>query len=43
MHCFKKLKGCKKWDEVRLTLKETSYGEGPTPNTWPRPTGQSAT
>jgi hypothetical protein len=33
MHCFKKLKGCKKWDEVQLTLKEADDGEGPTHNT----------
>jgi hypothetical protein len=30
MHCFKKLEGYKKWDQVRLTLREVSDGEGPT-------------
>jgi hypothetical protein len=31
MHCFKKLEGCKKWNEVRLTLKEAGDIEGLTP------------
>jgi hypothetical protein len=27
---LKKLEGCKKWDQVRLTLKEADDDEGPT-------------
>jgi hypothetical protein len=27
MHCFQKLKGCKKWDRVRLTLNDGKTGE----------------
>ena len=30
MHCFKKLQGCKKWDDIRLTLnKDNLGGDGP--------------
>jgi hypothetical protein len=31
MHCFKKFEGCKKWNEVRLTLNEADDIEGLTP------------
>jgi hypothetical protein len=27
MHCFKKLEGCKKWDDIRLTLNKDGIGE----------------
>jgi hypothetical protein len=27
MHCFQKLKGCRKWDRVRLTLNDGKTGE----------------
>jgi hypothetical protein len=33
MHCFRKLEGCKKYNEVRFTLKEAGDNEGLMPST----------